>query len=250
MSFNPNNFPSISTSVEVQNVVDVSGSIAISSMPNFVVDISGQTVNVGNFPVTQNINIADITSNATLNVKDATLQSYLSHLTFDASNNLETNLNSVNAAFLQNGGLKTYIVNNDVVVSNPYLSSMGFSNGNLNVADGIAQTTLTSIYNNVNTRGFATFKNGSIVANTNSTVIDLQNVPVKCLTIYGHVSSATTLTVFFSNDNTAFYASQYSLVITEAAGSDFGFSLNGCPKYICIQSSNTLTSLLAYLDYS
>jgi hypothetical protein len=123
-----------------------------------------------------------------------------------------------------------------------------YSAGALNVSDNSTHTTLTNIYNCVNTRGSGIFIQGAIDANTNSSYIDLSTIPIKCLTIYGVASDACILSVYFGPDNENFYKSQYTYQLTSAG--NFGFSLNACPKYICIQSDTTLTTLQAYMDYS
>lgn len=156
------------------------------------------------------------------------------------------------SVFVKNNPLKVESVNIDYARDSSLQSILAklttSSQNQLYVTDQGTQAILLTM---LNTRGFATFNNGgAISANVNSTVISLENVNVRCLTIYGHASAATTLTVFFSNDGVSFYASQYSFVISSAMGGDFGFALNACPKNICIQSSVALTSLFAYLDYS
>ena len=244
--------------------------VAVNNFPTTQdVNITNSFIDVGNFPATQNVNISDITANGTLNVSDADTHTYLNDavtdlnkFTFDINSNLDVNLNAINSAFLQSGGLKTYVVNTSLAVTNSALSNMSFSLGNLNVKDtqnsyttgalnvydASSNTTLTNIYNCVNTRGSGIFIQGSITMGGYTSVIDLSTLPVKCLTIYGISSDATILTVLFSQDGSSFYASQYSYTL--ATANNFGFALTACPKYICLQTSEAVTTLQAYLDYS
>jgi hypothetical protein len=237
------------------------------------VNITNSYINVGNFPATQNVNLSNITTNSSLNVSDSTSHTYLNtvvsdlnKLTFDSDNNLYVNLNSINSNFVDagnNNGLKVAIQNSSLAITNSALSNMSFNSGALkvndtqnsytsgalNVSDSTTHTTLSNIYTCVNTRGSGVFINGSIVMDGYTSVIDLSIMPVKCLTIYGNCSSDTTLTVLFSQNNSSFYQSQYSYTIP-VGGSNFGFAINACPKYICLQSSKAVSTLQAYLDYS
>ena len=247
-------------SVSVSNLLDLSGvrvdisgeSVLISNLLDLSgvrVDISGESVSVSNLMDLSGVYV----NNAQLN-----------KLSFDINSDLNVNLNNVNSNFIQNNGLKTYVVNSSLAITNSALSNMAFNSGSLkvndtqnsytsgalNVSDDTTHTTLTSIYNCVNTRGSGVFNSGSIVSGGNTSVIDLSTLPVKTLTIYGITSDATTLTVMFSYDGSSFFRSQYSYNISSSSGDNFGFALNACPKYICLQSSSSLTTLQAYLDYS
>ena len=250
---------------------NASVSVSVDNFPATQdVNITNSYINVGNFPATQNVNLSDITTNTTLNVSDSTTHNYLStavsdlnKFNFDSGNNLDINLNNVNSNFIQNGGLKTYVLNSSLAITNSALSNMSFNAGSLNVkdtqnsysagalnvSDNTTHTTLSNIYNCVNTRGSGIFIQGSIGVGGYTSVVNLSTLPVKTLTIYGVASDATTLTVLFSQDNVSFYRSQYSYNIP-TGGDNFGFALNACPKYICLQSSSALTVLQAYLDYS
>ena len=250
---------------------NASVSVSVNNFPATQdVNITNSFIDVGNFPATQNVNLSNITTNTALNVSDSTSQQYLStiagdlnKLSFDSNNNLDVNLKNVDSTFIQSGGLKTYVVNSSLAITNSALSNMAFNSGSLkvndtqnsytsgalNVSDSSTHTTLSNIYNCVNTRGSGIFIQGSIGAGGNTSVIDLSTLPVKTLTIYGVANDATTLTVLFSQDGSSFFRSQYSYNIP-SGGDNFGFALNACPKYICLQSSSSLTTLQAYLDYS
>jgi hypothetical protein len=235
------------------------------------VNITNSYIDVGNFPATQNVNLSNITTNATLNVSDSSTHSYLStavsdlnKFTFDGANNLEVNINSLNSAFVDNNSLRVQVENTSVAITNSALSNMSFNTGSLNVkdtncsytagalnvSDATTHTTLSNIYTCVNTRGSGIFIQGSIVAGGYTSVINLSAIPVKCLTIYGVCSDDTTLTVLFSQNGSNFYPSQYSYNISTSITGYFGFALNACPKYICLQTTNAITTLQAYLDYS
>ena len=254
LTFDQNNYLYADISGQTVNIgnssIPISGSVSVSNLNDLSgvrVDISGETINVSN--------LSDISGIYVNNTQ-------LNKLTFDSGNNLDINLNNVSSGFLQSGGLKSYLVNTSLAVTNSALSNMSFSSGNLNVkdtqnsytsgalnvSDATTHTTLTNIYNCVNTRGSGIFIQGPIVMGGYTSVINLSTLPVKCLTIYGVSSDATILTVLFSQDGSSFHASQYSYTL--ATANNFGFALNACPKYICLQSSQAVTTLQAYLDYS
>ena len=210
MSLSQNNFPSLHSAVEVKNTVDVN--VTNATINATISDISG-SVQVTNFPSSQDINIA-----------------------------------SINTDFIESGGFKTYLLNTDIAVTNSVLSSLSIQDDALKVSDLTTHDTLTNIYNCVNTRGSGIFVQGAISADSITSVVDLSTVAVKTLTIYGVSSDPTTLTVMFGYSNSNLFKSQYSVVIDSAG--NFGFSINCCPKYICIHSSLAVDTLQVYLDYS
>jgi hypothetical protein len=166
---------------------------------------------------------------------------------------VSVNLNAINSDFIDGGnndGLKVAIQNESLAITNASLSDMTFTDEQLNVSDATTHTTLDNIYNVVNSRGSGVFTTENMGAASITNVINLSNLNVKCLTIYGTVSEATTLTVVFSPNNVIgyYYPSQYSYEIASAGS--FGFAINACPNYICLQTSNALTKLEAFIDYS
>ena len=80
MSLSQNNFPSLHSAVEVKNTVDVN--VTNATINATISDISG-SVQVTNFPSSQDINIA-----------------------------------SINTDFIESGGFKTYLLNTDIAVTN------------------------------------------------------------------------------------------------------------------------------------
>ena len=75
------------------------------------------------------------------------------------------------------------------------------------------------------------------------------NINVKNLTIYGNQNSnGNILTLLFSFDGTNFYKSQYSYTFGASVSGNFGFNVQCCPKYVCIQSAN-LCTLTLFVDY-
>jgi len=166
---------------------------------------------------------------------------------------VSVNLNAINSDFIDagnNDGLKVAIQNTEIAVTNASLSDMTFTDEQLNVSDATTHTTLDNIYNVVNSRGSGVFTTENMGAASITNVINLSNLNVKLLTIYGTVTEATTLTVVFSPNNVIgyYYPSQYSYEIASAGS--FGFGINVCPNYICLQTSNALTKLEAFIDYS
>ena len=162
-------------------------------------------------------------------------------------------MNAINSDFIDagnNDGLKVAIQNESLAITNASLSDMTFTDEQLNVSDATTHTTLDNIYNVVNSRGSGSFSTQNMGAGSISNVINLSNLNVKCLTIYGTVTEATTLTVVFSPNNVIgyYYPSQYSYEIASAG--PFGFAINACPNYICLQTLNALTKLEAFIDYS
>ncbi len=122
-------------------------------------------------------------------------------------------------------------------------NSIYSSSGALN----IYSPTLSNIYTLLNTRGRMQLFNNSNAEN--STSVDFTSLNIKSITIYGSSSSATTLTLQCSYDNSTWYSSQYTIVLT--SGTSFGFGLSGfCPSYLRLHNQNFATSAItAYIDY-
>lgn len=163
--------------------------------------------------------------------------------------NIAVNLQAINSDYLTGNNLNVSVTNAILPVSNDVLDNMTFVDNQLIVNDTEANTTLTNIYNSVNTRGGLLLYDDSIEADTNTPSIDLSNIPIKLVTVYGQSSSDTTLTLVFSNQNENFWKSQYSISVV--ANQNFGFSVACCPKYLSINSSNSVPyKLSVYVDYS
>jgi hypothetical protein len=141
------------------------------------------------------------------------------------------------------------ITNPSITVSNTILDNMIFSNSALVVNDLTANAFLNTINNNLNTRGTNFFYDAPILANTNTPSINLSQIPIKLISLYGRSSSTTTLTLVFSSDNINFYKTQYSILVNE--NTDFGFSIPANPSYLSINSSNAVSDKLTiFMDYS
>ena len=114
----------------------------------------------------------------------------------DGSGNLNVKLNTVNPSFLQDNGLKTYIVNSSLPIT---LST---------------QRKTQKVWN------LASITNGATAAE-----FDVSNISATNLSVYGTtiVAGGTDkISVMFSGDNVNYYESQYYVDVT---GGSFGFSL-------------------------
>lgn len=132
-------------------------------------------------------------------------------------------------------------------VSNGSLASMSFNTNRLNVLDSDANTTLTNIYNIVNSRGTSQLFNSIISAGGYTNIVNLSSKNIKNLTFYGtQNSNGNILTVCFSNDGNTIYDSQYSYSFVGSG--DFGFSIQCCPNYVIVKSKD-LCALTMYVDY-
>jgi len=122
-------------------------------------------------------------------------------------------------------------------------NSITSTSGALNINSSV----LSNIYTLLNTRGTETLFNNS--NSENSPSVNFTNLNIKSITIYGSSSSATTLTIQCSNDNSTWYSSQYTIVLS--SGTSFGFGLSGfCPRYLRLHNQNFATSAItAYIDY-
>jgi len=130
--------------------------------------------------------------------------------------------------------IKSYIVD---TTGNSITSTSGALNINSSV--------LSNIYTLLNTRGTATLFNNS--SSEFSSVVDFTNLNIKSITIYGNCSAGTTLIVQCSNDNSTWYSSQYTVVMT--ASNSFGFGLSGfCPRYLRLRNQDLVT-MTTYIDY-
>jgi len=162
------------------------------------------------------------------------------------------NLNAINSSFIDvanNNGLKVAVQNSSIAVTNSSLSSMTFNTNRLTVLDSDANTKLTNIYNKINSRGTSQLYNGAIIAGGYTNVLNLSDVIVKNLTIYGNQdSNGNVLYLLFSNDGITFYLSQYSYSFGALVNGNFGFNIPCCPRYISVQSTNAC-SLTLFVDY-
>jgi hypothetical protein len=120
------------------------------------------------------------------------------------------------------------------------------------VANSDVNLNIQTVYKNTPTysvisRGSLTIANNfAITSGTRTTGINLSNLCLNTLTIYGNSSATTTLTLCFSNDGVNWYDSQYTINIT--GSSNFGVGLNINPLYLSIKSSASVT-LTAICDY-
>jgi hypothetical protein len=89
--------------------------------------------------------------------------------------------------------------------------------------------------------------NGSTGANGYSSNVKIALLS-KNITIYGHVSDSTTLTVCLSNDDINYFDSQYSVILS--GSTDFGFSLpSTCAvKYLKVKSLDDV-NCVCYVNY-
>ncbi|MBS1738540.1 MAG: hypothetical protein JSS98_18310 [Bacteroidetes bacterium] len=203
---------------------------------------------------------------------------YKSSITFEnASSDVNATLVNISSEFLDKSSLKVSVQNNPSVSLvgvgidsdsnlkvNLNASAFNDGSGNLKVhetkniydASGFlyvdnagGNSTLQSIYNCVNTRDSARLNSGAINAYTNSSSADLSLIPVRVLTIFGNTSAPCNLTLLFSNDRITWYPSQYSYEI-KSGNLNFGFAIQACPNYLCMQSDTTLTTFNAFINYS
>lgn len=163
------------------------------------------------------VNMLNNYENGNLLVSGSVDSVIVSPLSFDG--------NSINAS----------ITNPSITVSNTILDSITVNNGAL----------LTTL----NTRGSAFLFDDNISANTNTPSINLSQLPITLISLYGRSSSTTTLTLVFSADNINFFKTQYSILVN--ANTDFGFSIPANPAYLSINSSNDVPDKLTiFIDYS
>lgn len=163
------------------------------------------------------VNVLNNYENGNLLVSGTVNSVIVSPLSFDG--------NSVNVS----------ITNPSITVSNTILDSITVSNGAL----------LTTL----NTRGSAFLFDDNISANANTPSINLSQLPITLISLYGRSSSNTTLTLVFSADNINFFKTQYSILVN--ANTDFGFSIPANPAYLSINSSTDVPDKLTiFIDYS
>jgi hypothetical protein len=79
----------------------------------------------------------------------------------------------------------------------------------------------------------------TVVAGGSSNVANLTNSKFTTITIYGTVDIPCTLTIQFSQDNTAFYNSQYSFTVTSVGGADFGASIACSASYVRLKRTDS-----------
>ena len=176
---------------------------------------------------------------------------YKSNTTFNNSGSGPTSNVAITSPLNGDGSVDVAVSNFPATqaVSNGSLSSMTFSEDNLNVYDSGANTSLDNIYNIVNSRGTSQLYNGAIIAGGSTNVLNLSSINVKNLTMYGNQdSNGNILSLLFSNDGITFYLSQYSYSFGALVSGNFGFNVQCCPRYIRVQSTNAC-NLTLFVDY-
>jgi len=145
-------------------------------------------------------------------------------LTLTATSDID-NL-TVQTIYKSNVSFKTSGTGTDVNVTNTFLPVSQYGTWNVN----IPITKLSaSIWDNAVVNG------GDISTN----YADAHDANNQSVSIFGHASDATTIAILVSNDNTTYYKTQYTYIITQ--DSDFGFSLILPFKYLKLSSSNATT---------
>jgi hypothetical protein len=207
-----------------------------------------------------NIYLVEVRSNffyinivsADVNINPAPLRLYNCYLVSDdlslklydtSGTQISSTNNSLNVYNTRNLSQNTDTLNAHIFDSSGH--SLNSINGSLNVNS----TMVDNIYTLLNTRGTATLYNNS--NNQYSSHLDLTNINIKSITMYGNSSGSTTLTVQCSNDGSTWYSSQYSVVISSGGGGDFGFCLSGfCSRFLRLENLNfNSCAITAYIDF-
>lgn len=136
----------------------------------------------------------------------------------DGSGNLGVKLDAVDASLVQSGGIKAYI-----------------TNGSLPFSPAVQRATAT-LWN------ASSITTGAMSANLDCSAISSDNI-----SIYGTTSGSGTITVRFSADNTTFYQTQYSSVLS--AG-EFGFSIPMSAPYVSLLWTGGATTITAIASAS
>jgi hypothetical protein len=127
-------------------------------------------------------------------------------------------------------------ISSNVNISDSTGNSIVSTAGKLQVADVTAENYLGQISDVLQLRGHATlWASPNVGVNGVSPSIDLSEKSVSLVTLFGNSSGITTLTVQFSDDDTTFYDSQYTYIMT--APGDWGFTVPVCPFYLRLKSS-------------
>lgn len=230
----------------VYSVTDVGNSVSIANPLNLdgSVRVGGDLNLAGS--VDANITNEEINVNVT-NSSLAVTNNKLDLLQFDAFNNLNTNLNNINSNFVDvaNNGLKVSVQNSSLAVSNGALSSMSFNLNRLSVLDSDANSKLENIYNLQNTKSSTTLWASAILAGGFTNVLNLNQKKITNISFLGtQDSNGNVLTIQFSNDNIAWYDSQYSYSFGSSVAGDFGFNIQCCPQYLRVKSANACYLIL------
>lgn len=167
-----------------------------------------------NFTVIYKTAYTQAGSGANSNIFDSTGNNLLS----DGSGNLGVKLNAVDASLIQNNGLKTYITN----------PSLPFA--------PVVQRVTATLWNV-----------SSINTGATSNKLDCSTVSCNNLSVYGTTSTAGTISVLLSADNSTFFASQY----TASVGiGQFGFSCPVSAPYVRLQWTGSATTITAIASAS
>jgi len=212
--------------------VRVGGSVDVGNFPttqdvnvtNASVVVSG-SVDVGNFPVTQDVNV----TNTGFNCNNLPLSIVGGGVIITATDDIPV---GGTILILSYGELQA--INTNTSVTNTKIDA---TNTKLDTTN----TNLTNTYNLLNTKGSSVlFNNVSSGVNGVSSAVNLSNIKISNMTFMGKSSGATLFTIQFSNDGVTYYDSQYSYNFS-GAGS-FGFNISGCPNYLRMKSSNDVVA--------
>ena len=235
MSLNQHNFASVPTAVEVTNFPP----------PNEIAtDVNATIVN-------EQVNVNVINSEMDVHVTNESLpivNQKLDTIQYDSFNNINMNLNNLNSNFIDvanNNALKVAVQNSLLAISNGALSSMSFNTNRLTVLDSDANTKLENIYNLENTKNSSILWASAILAGSCTNVLNLNQKKITNITFLGtQDSNGNVLTVQFSNNNIAWYDSQYSYSFASNGSGNFGFNIQCCPQYVRVKSANACYLIL------